>query len=34
LSIKTTMDANSHVMPHLLQDAAAKLDGLLGISAG
>ena len=29
-STKTTMDLYAHVMPQLLHDAAAKLDGLLG----
>jgi integrase len=28
-SIKTTMDTYAHVMPHLLHDAAVKMDGLL-----
>ena len=33
-SIKTTMDLYAHVMPHLLEDAAAKLESLLAVGSG
>ncbi len=32
-SIKMTMDTYAHVMPHLLEDAAAKMDALLAADA-
>ncbi len=29
--ISVTMDTYSHVLPHLQDEAAAKMDGLLGV---